>query len=56
VTAATAWRVTVPSDILPLVFAVMVGGSVAGFLAEMPLLFFTSAVVAAGIAAAATFG
>ncbi|SRR5213593_2744876 len=55
-TAATPWRVTVPSDILPLVFAVMIGGSIAGFLAEMPLLFFTSAVVAAGIAAAATFG
>lgn len=55
-TAATAWRVTVPSDILPLVFAVMIGGSGAGFLAEMPLLFVTSAIVATGIAAAATFG
>jgi hypothetical protein len=55
-TAATAWRVTVPSDILPLVFTVTIGGSVAGFLAEMPLLFFTSAVMAAAIAAAATFG
>lgn len=55
-TAATAWRATVPSDILPLVFTVMIGGSAAGFLAEMPLLFFTSAIVAAGLAAAATFG
>lgn len=55
-TAATAWRVTVPSDILPLVFTVMIGGTAAGFLAAMPLLFFTSAIVAAGLAAAATFG
>jgi poly(3-hydroxybutyrate) depolymerase len=56
VTAATAWRATVPTNILPLVFTVMIGGSAAGFLAEMPLLFFTSAIVAAGLAAAATFG
>jgi len=56
VTAATAWRVTVPSGILPLVFAVMIGGTVAGFLAAMPLLFFTSPIVAAGLAAAAAFG
>jgi hypothetical protein len=46
----------VPTNILPLVFTVMIGGSAAGFLAEMPLLFFTSAIVAAGLAAAATFG
>ena len=55
-TAATAWRVTVPSDILPLVFAVTIGGTVAGFLAEMPLLFLTSPIVAAVLAASATFG
>lgn len=55
-TAATAWRATVPSEILPLVFAVSIAGTVAGLLAAMPLLFLTSPVVAAGLAAAATFG
>jgi hypothetical protein len=46
----------VPADILPLVFVVMIGGTAAGFLAAMPLLFLTSAIVAGGIGAAATFG
>ncbi|HLQ59480.1 MAG TPA: hypothetical protein VK113_08205 [Gemmatimonadales bacterium] len=55
-TAATAWRASVPADILPLVFVVMIGGTAAGFLAAMPLLFLTSAIVAGGIGAAATFG
>src|SRR5260221_4938197 len=36
--------------------AVAVGGSVAGFLAAAPLLFITSPLVAAGLAAAAVFG
>jgi hypothetical protein len=56
VTVATAWRVTVPTDILPLVFAVTIGGTVAGFLGAMPLLFLTSPIVAAVLAASATFG
>jgi len=56
VTAATAWRASVPADILPLVFVVMIGGTAAGVLAAMPLLFLTSAIVAGGIGAAATFG
>jgi len=56
VTAATAWRAPVPSDILPLLAAVVVGGSVAGFLAAAPVLFITSPLVAAGLAAVAVFG
>jgi hypothetical protein len=56
VTAATTWRASVPSEILPLLFAVSIGGSIAGWLAAMPLLFFTSPVVAVGLAAAAAFG
>jgi hypothetical protein len=56
VTAATAWRAPVPSDILPLLAAVVVGGSVAGFLAATPVLFITSPLVAAGLAAVAVFG
>jgi len=56
VTAATAWRAPVPSDILPLLAAVAIGGSVAGFLAAAPVLFITSPLVAAGLAAAAVFG
>ncbi len=55
-TAATAWRAPVPSDILPLLAAVAVGGSVAGFLAATPVLFITSPLVAAVLAAAAVFG
>lgn len=52
-TAAAAWRASVPSDILPLLGAVVVGGTVAGFLAATPALFITSPLVAAGLAAAA---
>ena len=52
-TAAAAWRASVPSDILPLLGAVVVGGTVAGFLAATPVLFITSPLVAAGLAAAA---
>ena len=55
-TAATVWRAPVPSDILPLLAAVTVGGSVAGFLAATPVLFITSPLVAAVLAAAAVFG
>jgi hypothetical protein len=55
-TAVTGWRAPVPPDILPLLAAVVVGGTVAGFLAATPLLFITSPVVAAGLAAAAVFG
>jgi len=51
VTAAAVWRAPVPSDILPLLAAVVVGGCVAGFLAATPVLFVTSPLVAAGLAA-----
>jgi len=53
VTAVTAWRAPVPSDILPLLGAVVIGGTVAGFLAATPVLFLTSPLVAACIAAVA---
>jgi hypothetical protein len=56
VIAATVWRAPVPRDILPLVFAVCVGGTIAGFLAAMPLLFLTSPVVAACLGVAAVVG
>jgi hypothetical protein len=52
-TAAAAWRAPVPSDIVPLLGAVVSGGIVAGFLAAAPMLFITSPIVAAGLAAAA---
>src|SRR5258706_426316 len=52
-TAAVAWRAPVPSDILPLLGAVVIGGTAAGFLAATPLLFITTPIVAAGLAAAA---
>lgn len=55
-TAATAWRASVPSDILPLVAAVAIGGSMAAFLGRAPILLLTTPVVAASLAAAATFG
>ena len=55
-TAAVAWRAPVPRDILPLLAAVVVGGTIAGFLAGTPVLFITSPLVAAGLAAAAVFG
>ena len=52
-TAAVAWRAPVPSGILPLLGAVVIGGTAAGFLAATPLLFITTPIVAAGLAAAA---
>ena len=52
-TAAVAWRAPVPTDILPLLGAVVIGGTVAGFLAATPVLFITTPIVAAGLAAAA---
>jgi len=52
-TAAVAWRAPVPSDILPLLGAVVIGGTAAGFLAATPVLFITTPIVAAGLAAAA---
>ena len=55
-TAVTVWRAPVPTDILPLLAAVVVGGTVAGFLAATPVLFITSPLVAAGLAAATVFG
>ena len=55
-TAATAWRRTVPFDILPLVAVVAIGGIVAAFLARNPILLITSPVVATALAVAATVG
>ena len=52
-TALAAWRAPVPSDMLPLLGAVVIGGTAAGFLAATPLLFITTPIVAAGLAAAA---
>jgi hypothetical protein len=49
-------RAAVPSQIIALIAAVAIGGTVAGFLAATPLLFVTSPVVAAGLALAAAFG
>jgi len=56
VTAAIAWRRTVPFDILPLVAVVAIGGIVAAFLARNPMLLITSPAVAAALAVVATFG
>lgn len=53
--ATTALRARVPSDILPLVVAVTIGGNLAAFLAATPLLFLTTLLVATGIATAATW-
>ena len=55
-TAAAAWRAPVPTEVLVLAAAVVIGGSVAGFLANTPLLFLTSPLVAAGLAGAAALG
>lgn len=52
-TALAVWRAPVPSDILPLLGAVVIGGTAAGFLAATPLLFFTTPIVAAALAVAA---
>lgn len=54
-TAAAAWRAPVPGQILALTAAVAVGGSAAGFLAQTPLLFVTSPIVAAVLAGAAAW-
>jgi hypothetical protein len=47
------WRARVPSEILPLIAAVAIGGMLAGILAATPLLFLTTPLVAVGLAAAA---
>jgi hypothetical protein len=52
-TAPVAWRTSVPSDILPLLAAVVIGGTAAGFLAATPVLFITTAIVAVALAIAA---
>lgn len=51
--AVTALRAPVPADILPLLGAVMIGGTAAGFLAATPVLFVTTPIVAAALAVAA---
>ena len=53
---AAALRAPVPLDVIALIAAVAIGGTVAGFLAAAPLLLVTTPVVAAGLAAAAAFG
>jgi hypothetical protein len=53
VTAVAAWRVPVPSGIWPLLGAVVIGGTVAGFLAATPVLFITTPLVASALAVAA---
>ena len=52
-TALAVWRAPVPSDILPLLGAVVIGGTAAGFLAATPVLFMTTPIVAAAMAVAA---
>jgi hypothetical protein len=49
----TLLRAPVPRDVLVLIAAVSLGGSVAGFLASTPTLFVTTPLVAAGLAVAA---
>ncbi|HKA57796.1 MAG TPA: hypothetical protein VKD28_04220 [Gemmatimonadales bacterium] len=53
--APAMWRARLPPDMLPLIVAVAVGGTAAGFLAAMPVLFVTSPAVAIALAIAATF-
>jgi hypothetical protein len=53
---AAALRAPVPLDVIALIAAVAIGGTVAGFLAAAPLLLVTSPLVAVGLAAAAAFG
>lgn len=55
-TAATALRAPVPRETLPLIAAVAIGGLLAGVLAATPVLFITTPVVAAALAAAAALG
>src|SRR2546423_4434238 len=52
-TAAVAWRAPVPADIWPLLGAVVIGGTAAGFLAASPILFITTPFVASALAVAA---
>jgi hypothetical protein len=56
VTAARVLRTPVPREILPLIAAVAIGGMLAGVLAATPVLFITTPVVAAALAAAAALG
>ena len=49
------WRAHLPADILPLIAAVAVGGMLAGMLASAPILFVTTPLVAACLAAGAVF-
>jgi hypothetical protein len=56
VTVVTALRAPVPREILPLIAAVAIGGLLAGVLAATPVLFITTPVVAAALAAAAALG
>ncbi len=48
-TAAAPWRAPVPADILPLLGAVVIGGTAAGFLTATPVLFITTPIVAAAL-------
>jgi hypothetical protein len=54
-TAATPWRAIIPSDIVLLIAAVLIGGTLAGVLAATPLLFVTTPLVASALAAAAAY-
>ena len=53
---AAALRAPVPSEVIALIAAVAIGGTLAGIVAPAPLLLVTSPIVAAGLAAAAAFG
>lgn len=55
-TTATALRSSVPREVLPLIAAVAIGGTLAAFLAATPVLFITTPVVAAALAVAAALG
>jgi hypothetical protein len=55
VTAVAAWRAPVPSDMWPLLAAVVIGGTAAGFVAATPILFITTPLVASVLAVAAAF-
>ena len=55
-TAPLVLRASVPREILPLIGVVAIGGTVAGFIAPLPLLFITTPIVAAALALAATLG
>lgn len=55
-TTMTVFRASVPRDIVVLIAAVSLGGTVAGLLAATPLLFVTTPIVAVGMAIAAALG